>query len=863
MNQWLIAQGASWEPTAWWLVDLGARATLLFVVAFVVANCLRRASAAARHLVWLAAFVGAGTLPLVSTSVPAWQVAALHPPRTTSRNFADEAPRFASTELESNTFTAGATASTAPWDETLAATHALETEPARSNAPVAPAEVAQPSPWATIIVSVWLTGAALMLLPLVIGALSLARLACRASPCDDARLLAVLQASGNRLNCRRNVRLLISDVRQVPMTWGAFRPIVLLPSTAHTWSDAQLRMVLLHELAHVVRADCAMQWLIQLCRAMYWYHPLAWLAYARLRREQEQACDDRVLNDGFRAPDYADYLVAVAAGLAPRRWTAAVALAMADQSRLERRVMAILSSHVNRQPLSSRAAAAWLVGAAAVVIPVASYTTAPQQAFARPPIDAVVQTFESAVARQAAPADGQSTDASGGALAELQSHVTRRYVTAPDEAMLVRGAMRGMVQALNDPHSEVMSAEDLTQLQRQIEGSLTGIGAQLEMRDGRPAVLTPLENSPALKAGLRSRDVILEVDGQPAGDNLQQVASRIMGPADSTVKLLVERGDGSRATIEIVRAPFKLPSVQGYVRDGDNKWNYVLDAERQIGYLRITQFGADTAAEIRQAMVSVPQPLKGLILDLRFCPGGLMNQAIEVVRIFAPTGEIVTLRGRDGGEQRFGEGDAPNEPTLPLVVLVNEQTASSAEIVSGALQANHCAIVVGTRTHGKASVQELVRLADGTGIRLTTAYYHLPGGRNIHKRAGEAAWGVDPDDGYFVPMSASQSERFLQDLRERERIVMRAAGVAEETPSALNLNNAALHQRDPQLAAAWQAMAHRLDKGRFQATGRSLAELRTYVAERELAAKRSELVGKLEEVSQELRELDAKIGEAP
>lgn len=859
MNDWLTADTVSWQPTAWWLGDLAIRATLIFAAAAAVTRLMGAKSAAARHFVWLASFIGAGTLPLATTTLPTWHWSPAKENVVVTAAPSVGVGRFAKMP-EARAWSDEATASTAPWSETLLATQAAEpTAPVEASA-YTPLPISAPWPWAAILVCIWALGALTILVPLVVGAGSLARLSRRARAVSDDRLLRIFDQAKSRLDCRRSVRLLESDARQVPMTWGMFRPAVLLPSSAKSWSDAQLRMVLLHELAHVVRADCASQWLVQACRAMYWYHPLAWHAYRRLRIEQEQACDDRVLSHGCEAADYAEHLVAVAAGLAPRRWAAAVALAMADQTRMEQRVTAILDEQSNRRSLNSRSTLAWLAAAVVVIAPVASYTATPKQARAGLPLNSLARSAEFNVVHQAAPAkENGQPDAKPDPLAELQAHVKQRYVTAPDEASLVRGAMQGMVEALNDPYSELMSADALAQLERQVQGALTGIGVQLEMRDGRPTVATPLENSPALKAGLRFGDVFVEVDGQPAGDVLNQVAARIMGPAGSTVKLLVERVDGTRTTMDIERAAFKLPTVQGYQRGADGKWQYLLDGRRKIGYLRITQFGAETAAEVRAALAEAGEGLGGLILDLRFCPGGLMGQSVEVVRLFAPRGEIVTLRGRDGSEQKIGEGAAPAAPPYPLVVLVNEYTASSAEIVSGALQANHCAIVVGSRTHGKASVQELVRLDDGTGIRLTTAFYHLPGGRNIHKRAGEANWGVDPDEGYFVPMSSTQNERLLRDRRERERLILPNGSPAEDAPMP-RIENPSFHQLDPQLVAGWQAMVSRVDKGEFEPTGRSLTEMRAYVSQRELAAKRSALVGKLEEVSRELRELDSAIG---
>lgn len=863
MNDWLTWSAAAGEPAAWWLGATALRATLIFLAAALAVRCMRRTSAAARHFVWMAAFVGAGALPLAMTSLPAWHwnpLADSDPLATWERAQEERLQHMAA--VHPATDEAMATASTASLEDAFIVAQTVTTPAPALPAPpiVAPS---RPWPWALMFVSVWAIGAGILIVRIVLGSLSLAHLGRTASIATDARLQRLFAQSRQQLNCQRDVRLLISPARHVPMTWGFFRPTVLLPASSRSWSDVQLRMVLMHELAHIVRADCATQWLAQVCRAMYWYNPLSWYALVNLRAEQEQACDDRVLLDGCDASDYAEHLVAVAAGLAPRRWAAAVALAMADRTRMERRVYAILNGALDRRALTVGGAAACLTASAAILLPLASFSTKPLQAAASTKTLApTAKWVEHVVVRQG---DKESTttttttttttDDAQNPIVALQEHVKRKYVTAPDEASLVQGAMRGMVEALHDPHSQVMSAADLAQLERHIGGALTGIGAQLEMRDGRAAVLTPLENSPALKAGLRPGDLILAIDGQATGDNLSDVASRIMGPADSTVKLHVRRADGAEETLEIRRASFKVPTVQGYQRSADGAWDFQLDPANKIAYARITQFSAETSQELHDAVIGLNDQIAGLVIDLRDCPGGLMQQAIDVVRLFSPTGDIVTLRGRDGSEQRIGDGNAPMEPVFPIVVLVNEHTASSAEIVAGALQANKVAIVVGTRTHGKASVQELVRLDDGTGIRLTTAFYHLPDGRNIHKRPGEKTWGVDPNEGFFVPMSAKQEEAFRRSVRERERLG--GAPVAAEKPS---LENPALADRDPQLAAAWRAMKSKLTDGEFKPTGGTAAQLQAFVEQQELAARRGELVTQLESVSRELRELDSTLG---
>jgi len=866
MNDWLTWSAAAGEPAAWWLGATALRATLIFLAAALAVRCMRRTSAAARHFVWMAAFVGAGALPMAMTMLPAWHwnpLAGGDLAATLERTQEERLKHAAAAQAAAHPATDEvlATASTASMQDTFLV---AQTVPVAAPPQPAPAIVTPPTPWpwALMFVSVWAIGAGILLVRLFLGGLSLAHLGRTASVATDARLQRLFAQARQQLNCQRDVRLLVSPARHVPMTWGFFRPTVLLPASSRSWSDVQLRMVLMHELAHVVRADCATQWLAQVCRAMYWYNPLSWYALVNLRAEQEQACDDRVLLDGCDASDYAEHLVAVAAGLAPRRWAAAVALAMADQTRMERRVYAILNRALDRRALTVGGAAACLTASAAILLPLASFSAKPlPAAAATKSLAPTARRVERTVVRQGNTETTTTTtttmdaDDAQNPIVALQEHVKRKYVIAPDDASLVQGAMRGMVEALQDPHSQVMSAADLAQLERHIGGALTGIGAQLEMRDGRPAVLTPLENSPALKAGLRPGDVILAIDGQATGDKLADVASRIMGPADSTVKLLVRRADGAEETLEIRRASFKVPSVQGYQRGADGAWDFQLDPANKIAYARITQFSAETSQELHDAVISLDDQIDGLVLDLRDCPGGLMQQAIDVVRLFSPTGDIVTLRGRDGTEQRIGDGAAPMEPVFPIVVLVNEHTASSAEIVAGALQANRVATVVGTRTHGKASVQELVRLDDGTGIRLTTAFYHLPDGRNIHKRPGEKTWGVDPNDGYFVPMSAKQAEEFRRSLRDRERLG--GAPVAAKKPS---LEDPELAQRDPQLAAGWKAMQTRLATGEFKPTGGTTAQLQAFVEQQELAARRGELVTQLESVSRELRELDSTLG---
>jgi carboxyl-terminal processing protease len=232
--------------------------------------------------------------------------------------------------------------------------------------------------------------------------------------------------------------------------------------------------------------------------------------------------------------------------------------------------------------------------------------------------------------------------------------------------------------------------------------------------------------------------------------------------------------------------------------------------------------------------------MKGLILDLRSCPGGTLEAAVGVASLFLPGGVIVTIQGRDGAEVTTSADAGKSLGDFPLVVLINEQTASAAEVVAGALQDRGRAVLVGTRTVGKGSVQSLMKLKEGSGaIKLTTAYYKLPSGRNIDRSEGNRRWGIDPNDGDFVPMDVRQLE------------ALRRVGPDQPRPGA-----AARDRTDPQLAAGLKAMTARLTTGEFAQAGRSKEALADYLRRREeIQKRRTALVDDLEKLDKELDEL--------
>ena len=309
------------------------------------------------------------------------------------------------------------------------------------------------------------------------------------------------------------------------------------------------------------------------------------------------------------------------------------------------------------------------------------------------------------------------------------------YVEKPDESKLIEAAINGMLSSL-DPHSSYMDAKAYREMQVQTKGEFGGLGIEVTQEDGLIKVVSPIDDTPAAKAGILSGDVIVDIDDEPTqGMTLDQAVDKMRGAVNSTIRLKILRGAAKEAKeFKIVRDVIKVQSVRSHVEADD------------IGYIRITQFTEQTADGLKSAMdkvgADVPaDKFKGYILDLRNNPGGLLDQSIEVANAFIDKGEIVSTRGRNPDDaQRFNArpgGDLSGGK--PLVVLINGGSASASEIVSGALQDHKRATLIGTRSFGKGSVQTIMPLGQDGALRLTTARYYTPSGRSIQAK------GIDPD----------------------------------------------------------------------------------------------------------------------
>ena len=316
---------------------------------------------------------------------------------------------------------------------------------------------------------------------------------------------------------------------------------------------------------------------------------------------------------------------------------------------------------------------------------------------------------------------------------EVLDMVQKNYVDQVDSSSLIQGAINGMIKTL-DPHSSFMTPDVYKGLEEETQGHFGGIGIEITLVKDVLTVVSPIEDTPAYKAGVKAGDQIIKIDGKTTKDiSMMEAVKKLRGKKGTKVTITITReGMIKPKNIILTRAEIQVQSVKAKTFD------------HNIGYIRISSFNEKTAADLRKALADVKvksNPMQGLVLDLRNDPGGLLNQAIEVSDMFLRSGVIVSTRGRTKSmETRMqAKDDGAREVTVPMVVLVNEGTASAAEIVAGALQDNGRALIAGTQTFGKASVQTVIRLEDGSALKLTTARYYTPKGRSIQ------AEGIKPD----------------------------------------------------------------------------------------------------------------------
>ncbi len=338
--------------------------------------------------------------------------------------------------------------------------------------------------------------------------------------------------------------------------------------------------------------------------------------------------------------------------------------------------------------------------------------------------------------------------------AEVLRQIEEHYVEPQDSQELIYDAIKGMVESL-DPHSAFMTRQEHNDLMIETKGSFSGVGIEITTRDGLITVVSPIEGTPAYRAGIKAGDQIIKIDDEVTKDmTLPEAVKRIRGPQGSEIKLTVTReGQDKPLDFKITRDVIPLRSVRHH------------QLTPKIGYVRISNFQSKTEPDLKSALRELENegPLDGLILDLRNNPGGLLDQAVKVSDLFLDQGLIVSTKGRDPDQNMEISASKSGQPrSYPMVVMVNEGSASASEIVAGALQDNKRALVLGTKTFGKGSVQTILPLSDGSGLRLTTARYYTPGGRAIQLK------GIIPDiEIAFSPPAdnetAAQHPRFIRE----------------------------------------------------------------------------------------------------
>ena len=340
-------------------------------------------------------------------------------------------------------------------------------------------------------------------------------------------------------------------------------------------------------------------------------------------------------------------------------------------------------------------------------------------------------------------------------LTEVLRQVEKNYVEPQKAKDLIYGAIKGMVRSL-DPHSSFMTKEEFQELMAETKGSFSGIGIEITVKDKVLTVVSPIEGTPAYLAGMKAGDKIIKVEGDSTLDmSLMEAVKKIRGPEGTPVNLTVLRkGEEKPLEFKITRGVIPLKSVRYFFLTPD------------IGYVRVSTFQGNTSEALSEALQVLEKDgkMKGLVLDMRNNPGGLLSQAIDVSEMFLDSGVIVSTKGRTGSHDIEARAHKNSHPrAYPMIVLVNGGSASAAEIVAGALQDNKRAMILGSRTFGKGSVQTILPLSDGSGLRLTTARYYTPSGKSIQSS------GITPDiEITFVAPEKDAKKKTPRFIREED-----------------------------------------------------------------------------------------------
>jgi carboxyl-terminal processing protease len=381
--------------------------------------------------------------------------------------------------------------------------------------------------------------------------------------------------------------------------------------------------------------------------------------------------------------------------------------------------------------------------------------------------------------------------------------LNKKTIDLPEEVFVSEFADGAFGQL--DPFSTMIWPYETPDFQKMTKGEFGGVGIQIETDiDGNLKVVTPLEDSPAFRAGVKAGYVITKIDGKKAMRMPLDVAVKLItGEVGTNVRLTMRDRTGTISDFNLKRETIKVESIKGYTHKSGGGWDYLIDPVQKIGYVRLLSFSESTSDDLDKALDALKDDgAKAMVLDLRYDPGGLLQAATEVVNKFISDGVIVSTHAdrETSNQPTIKMADEKGKLTdLPLIVLVNQYSASASEIVSGALKDDHRAMLVGERTFGKGSVQMLYKLdsPELAFLKLTTAHYYLPSGRCIHREENSTTWGVDPD--VTVEMTPAQMQTVIDARTDLD--VLPDTEQATTQPSTETAKKDPISV-DPQLSAA-------------------------------------------------------------
>ena len=451
-------------------------------------------------------------------------------------------------------------------------------------------------------------------------------------------------------------------------------------------------------------------------------------------------------------------------------------------------------------------------------------------------------------------------------IVDVRHLLVERFVDQPDATAMQKAMIQAMIRTLDDPYTVYVPPERERDFNKELRGTYVGIGAQVDQVDGFLTIVTPMDDSPALEAGVQAGDIVLEIDGVSTFEReINDSIDLLLGEEGTPVDIRVRHLDGIEQDITIVRRQIVARTVKGVRREGE-AWNHWLDRELGIGYIRLSQFSDATVDELRDVFDQLGKnDLNGLVFDVRDNPGGELSAAIAVTNLFLREGVVVSLKGRKQRERSWSADADGTLPNFPMVVLINGGSVSASEIFAGAVQDNGRAKVLGARSFGKGSVQEVHELPFHRGtLKLTSARYYLPSGRNLSRDSDSVVWGVDPDPGFVVPMSDDEYREMRLARREYEIIRAQSNDVGQNWSDSEWIREQA---KDAQLASALDALQSRLRGEEWPIVGQDNAgvlameqEIKRWIDERR------HLLSRLDDVESRLLELNnlaAKAGRPP